>query len=192
MKTSLAAVLMLAGCCGLNTAPLSRPLVKITSHPDPGGSASAVPLWNSEGYAWYVTCAHCLPVAAVDGQVVMFSWKHPTLDLALLKVRGDVVVGSVLAQESPKFGDRLTALGHGLGKFLQLTDGRAGYTPGDMTCPIIYGCSGGAVLNAHNELVGIIRRFQVLTSPWGAPVTHISYYVPLRGLENWLRDPPGL
>ena len=155
-------------------------------------TASAVPLWNRDGYAWYVTCAHCLPVAAVDNQVVMFSWQHPDLDLALLKVRGDVGVGSVIAQESPQFGERLTAMGHGLGDFLQLTDGRAGYTPGDMTCPIIFGCSGGAVLNSRNELVVIIRRLRVLNHPWGAPVTHISNYVPLRGLENWLRHPPGL
>ena len=174
-------------------APLPLPHVVQTSHPGGGASASAVPLFDRRGFAWYLTARHCLPVATVGGQEVLHAYPHPKRDLAVLKVRGTVGAGTALATRLPRLGDRLLAMGYGVGAFLQMTDGRAGPKPGQMTCPIIYGASGGAVLNANGELVGIISQVMRISNGFTSlPITHISIYVPVVGVKTWILSATGV
>lgn len=169
------------------TAP-SFPHVVKTAHPGGSGSSSATPLRDHRGFAWYLTAGHCLPVATVGGQEVVKAWKHPSADIALLKVRGTVGVGSHLALRQPRLGDRLTAMGYGAGMPLQITDGRQGGKPKSMTCPIIFGASGGAVLNEDGELVGIVMSL-LITGGWAtAPIPHVSFYTPVVDLKFWFNS----
>lgn len=192
MKRYLLATVALVACCSTPVV-LPLPAVAVTSHPGGSTSASATPLWNSQGFAWYLTAKHVVPVATVGGQEVVETFPHPKLDLAILKVKGTVVTGSVLAEEFPKFGDRLRALGYGVGRPLQMTDGRAAGKLGQMTCPIIFGCSGGAVLNERGELLGIIRRVVILRNGFMTiPIAHLSTYVPVLSLKSWLLSTTGV
>lgn len=173
--------------------PVRLPVPKVVSISRPGGAgtASATPIWDRNGFAWYLTAKHCLPVATVGGQQVLQSFSHPKLDLALLKVKGSVGVGSKIADRTPVFGDRLVAMGYGLGVSLHMTDGRAGTKLGYMTCPIAYGCSGGAVLNEKGELVGIITQITSMSNGmFPVPVPHMSYYAPIP--KSWLLDKIGV
>ena len=62
-----------------------------------------------------------------------------------------------------------------------------------MTCQVTPGCSGGAVLNANGELVGIISSLVFITNGFvRIPLTHISFYVPLLGVTDWLQNPPSI
>lgn len=164
----------------LTETPL--PAVVKTSHPGGRGSASATPLWDANGFAWYLTCKHCLPVATVGGQQVLCAFPHPTRDLALLQVKGSVGVGSRLGAQ-PEFGDELRTIGYAMGQSKRMTAGYAGAQLGIMTCPIIHGCSGGAVLDEGGRLVGLMWRFW--STNW-APIPHISEYVLVYDLKSWL------
>lgn len=182
---AMIATLLIVAVTAASPPPL--PHVVSTSHPGAFGSASATPLWGS----WYMTCKHCLPVATIGGLQVIETIKHPTLDLALLRVDGPVGTGSVLADDLPVLGDRLVAMGYGLGKSLQMTDGRATSVLGGMTCSIIYGCSGGAVLNDRGELVGIISQISSISNGFlSVPVPHMSHYIPIPKI--WLRNQTGV
>lgn len=193
MKRYLLATVALVACCSTPVITLSVPAVAQTSHPGGNTSASATPLWDAGGFAWYLTAKHAVPVATVGGQEVVGTFPHPKLDLAILKVKGTVVVGSTLAQDFPRFGDRLRALGYGAGRSLQMTDGRASGKLGEMTCPIIFGCSGGAVLNERGELLGILRRVVMLRNDYVTiPVPHLSIYVPILPLKSWLLSTTGV
>lgn len=138
------------------------------------GTGSGVAL----GGGWVLTCKH---VDNVKGNPKRFD--HPTQDLSLLYDEriedGPIVVFGL----KPKFGDQLRALGWHGGYMLLLTRGFAGATDGSMSCPVVPGCSGGAVLNVRGELVGIIS--QVASTNHGQPhneryvVPHMAHYEPL-------------
>lgn len=117
-------------------------------------------------------------------------------DVALLKVK---VTGSVpflpLAKASPKVGDAVLGIGNGGGSFLtakygnlralDVEAGRADFPSGtlEMTAPLIPGDSGGPIINASGEAVGVTSYIRATgRSSWR------SYAVPMTDTSALLRD----
>lgn len=149
------------------------------------GRASGIVLQDG----WVLTVAHILPVNEVTHQ-------HPTLDLALLYMP-DKVGSITIAHDAPQLGDPLLAIGWHYGIYLLHTEGFQGGDDGLMSCPVVFGCSGGPVLNAAGELVGIIDAVHMTptfdsTTHESAEnlqvVPHIAWYTPLNAdVQDWIR-----
>ena len=149
------------------------------------------------GRTWALTAKHVLPVVEADkiGQVLKVI-AHPTLDLALVQIAE--LKGTVkFARRMPRFGDKLNAIGWHLGAEKLWTEGRAGRF-GKMSCEVMPGCSGGAVFNDQNELVGIIKnvymqavidRMMGRRTQFGTHVPHMAGYTPItKDVRTWIRE----
>lgn len=116
------------------------------------------------------------------GQIVA---RHPTRDIALLRFHAvDPVPVARLADHPPAVLDRLTVVGYAGGRGnrwvaegLACADTRA-------TCPVAPGDSGGPVLNAAGEVVGIISGVNRLRS--GEHVSHHLHYEPIARVRAWI------
>ena len=150
------------------------------------GSGSAVPVMVQGGKLWSLTARHLLPVTSVGNRPVLDQRPHPFLDLAMISTKARDVRVAPLAARLPVLGDRLVAVGWHLGRVLLVTDGRQGGTTGSMSCPIIFGVSGGAVLNQRGELVGIAKAIFIVGRYH--PISHVAQYVPVVGLRTWIID----
>lgn len=107
---------------------------------------------------WILTAAHVLPIALASEMPCTKSIKHPTLDLALVKCpQAKVSRGFRMATRQPYVHDRVYAYGWHLGRVLMRTEGYQGYYINRMSAPVIHGCSGGAVVNARGELLGVVK-----------------------------------
>lgn len=133
---------------------------------------------------WVLTVDH---LGDVVGQTVRIV--HPTLDMALVRIEN--VRGGIAAGAPPRLHDRLFAYGWHLGRFFLMTEGRQGALPGEMSAPIIHGCSGGPVVNELGQLVGIVDH---VTYIWtergfdGYALPHLSGYTPVdRKVVDWIR-----
>ena len=132
---------------------------------------------------WILTAKHVLPVKSVDKMPCIKSIKHPTLDLALVQcpqVRAPF--GFRIATRKPFVFDRVYAYGWHLGRALMRTEGYQGHYSSNMSAPVIHGCSGGAVVNARGELVGIVKS---VSYAWtanrtdGYALPHMAGYTPI-------------
>lgn len=190
MKTArlVLPILVLAACCAPPAPTRNTPLcdvVRLQCGENGEGAASAVPISPT----WLLTAKHTLPIVMVGDQPPAEIIEHPDQDLLLVRVAEPRDWRCApLATEQPGLGDRLVAGGYNLGDFLLWTDGRQGGAAKDMSCPIIFGASGGPVLNARGELVGIIAAVVQLSFPFGIdiPVPHCSQQVPVVGLHSWI------
>ncbi len=116
------------------------------------GAASGVVIADG----WVLTAAHVLPAHTIGGLASGEEIVHPTLDLALVRCPGVDPRGLVIAQEGLKVFDLLSAYGWHTGRWVMKTDGYQAGAAGQMSAQVIFGCSGGAVVNDRGELVGII------------------------------------
>ena len=145
---------------------------------------------------WGITAKHVAnPLQAKGIGKVLRVIKHPKLDLALVHVAE--LKGSVKFSISmPKFGQKLHAVGFHMGHTKLWTDGRAGRL-GIMSCQVMPGCSGGAVV-WRGRLVGIIRnvytvnvrdRLMGLKGPFVTYVPHMAGYTPLtKDVVKWIHE----
>jgi len=184
---SASALLVITACA--ISPPSNRP-----DHPqvlllmvEGGGFGSGVVIADD----WIVTCAHCVPVAFAGDLPATHQIPHPFLDLALVKVPG-VKSNGLRFGSSPKLYDRLFAYGFHLADHFLKTEGYQGGRPDLMSCPIIHGCSGGAVVDSRGDLVGIIA-YVIYTGTAngfdGYALPHISGYTPIGDTERqWIAD----
>lgn len=154
---------------------------------EPSGAGSGVVIADN----WLLTCAHCTPVDMVGGFKATHHIIHPTLDLALVKVPG-LKANGLRFGDTPKTHERLYAYGWHLGKYFLKTEGFQGVDPEGMSAPIIHGCSGGAVVDAKGDLIGIIT-WVAYTGTWsgtdGVPLPHISGYTPVgTAVKVWIAE----
>lgn len=173
LQITLLSTIMLVACGAIEHWP-QVPLV----HSLEGSRGSGVVIADG----WLLTVAHVLPVTGLDDDHAMVQrvHLHPHLDLALVKIEG--LKGKVeIATELPKFGDELRTIGHHEGQVKLMTSGHQGKVPGHMSCEVMPGCSGGPVLNARGELVGIVATVWIYRLPFGGslPISHMAGYTPI-------------
>ncbi|WP_293909528.1 S1C family serine protease [Deinococcus sp.] len=114
-------------------------------------------------------------------------------DVALLKINvpsGRTLAALPLASEAPKVGQSALAIGNGNGDFLVSKSGRllalnvaadlASFPSGtlQLNAPLIPGDSGGPILNAQGEVMGVISYISARRTPFGI-ATDASYAVPV-------------
>ena len=178
----LALVSLLLTSCASN--PINMPECwEVIGH---RGSGSSVPLLQKDGKLWLLTAKHNLPLTMAGKLKIIDQVRHPTLDIALISVRGTARVIRISSNDA-ELGDKLFAAGYQL-RMLMITDGYKAKGKGLMSCPILFGASGGPVWNSDGELVGIIRGvWQMRTLKKDIQVIpHISLYVPVVGLQEWI------
>ncbi|GAA4006915.1 S1C family serine protease [Deinococcus rubellus] len=114
-------------------------------------------------------------------------------DVALLRINvptGRTLPVLPLAAAMPKVGQSALAIGNGGGDFLVSKTGRltalnvaasrADFPPGtlELTAPLVPGDSGGPILNAQGEVMGIVSYISAMPTPFGI-ATRSSYAVPV-------------
>lgn len=116
-------------------------------------------------------------------------------DLALLKVRIDKPNFLPLATTHPNVGDSILAVGNSGGDFLQRRVGkvidldvaasRADFPPGtmEMQAPIAPGDSGGPVVNAKGQVVGVISYIRIYEDE-----SRTAYAVPMNQEQKVLGE----
>ncbi|AZI43494.1 PDZ domain-containing protein [Deinococcus psychrotolerans] len=122
--------------------------------------------------------------------VVAYDDSH---DVALLKINvpaGRTLAVLPIAAEMPKVGQSALAIGNGGGEFLVSKTGRltaldvaasrANFPSGtlELTAPLVPGDSGGPILNAQGEVMGIVSYISARATPFGI-ATQSSYAVPV-------------
>lgn len=152
-----------------------------------GGFGSGVVIADD----WIVTCRHCLPVATAGGLPAKHQIPHPTLDLGLVWVPG--VKSNGLQFGAPaQLHDPVSAYGWHLADHYMRTDGYQGASPDLMSAPAIHGCSGGAVVNADGQLLGVIAWVVYARTGGGwdsYALPHISGYTPIGEAERtWIAE----
>ncbi|WP_245895945.1 S1C family serine protease [Deinococcus irradiatisoli] len=123
-------------------------------------------------------------------------------DIALLKINvpaGRTLSVLPLAAAAPKVGQSALAIGNGNGDFLVSKTGRltaldvaasrADFPPGtlELTAPLIPGDSGGPILNAQGEVMGIVSYISARPTRFGI-ATQASYAVPVTKNSPLLAD----
>lgn len=129
--------------------------------------------------------------------VIGFDDQH---DVALIKV--NVPAGTPylpLARQAPAPDDLALVVGNGNGQFfrsatgrllkLSADAGRADFPPGtlELSARLLPGDSGGVVLNAKGEAVGVVSYISLAGGRSG-PVTTLSYAVPVTATSELLKD----
>lgn len=123
-------------------------------------------------------------------------------DIALLRVKvTDDVPFLPLAQTSPKIGDAALAIGNGGGAFLKdkygtferldVASDRADFPSGtlELNAQLIPGDSGGPIINAKGEAVGVVSYIQVGGSSTGGSNLRIkSYAIPVTQSSKLVAD----
>ena len=171
------------------TAP-QHPAVVLLEMPQ-GGRGSGVIVAPD----WLLTCAHCASAHTAGGLPVASVHIAPggSVDMALMNVPGLRAASYVpIAAAGARLHDPVSAYGYHLGKQFQRTDGYQGAEADEMSAQIIHGCSGGAVVNADGELLGVIAWVRY-TSTWsgrdGVPMPHMAGYTPITdALRAWISE----
>lgn len=176
------------------------PLVLLTACATPNAPPSVALLIGSEhaqgsgvviADGWILTAAHVGEVSFAFGLAVTERIPHPILDLALIRVPG-IIGATVVFGAEPALHDRLRAYGWWLGSQYQSTEGFAGWQLGEMSAPVIHGCSGGAVVNEAGELVGIIKSVMYGRTPMfgdGYALSNMAQFEPMTSeVIKWITD----
>jgi S1-C subfamily serine protease len=164
---------------------------------------SAVPIRIQDGKTYFLTAKHViahlidgiddeaeLETATVRGAPILKIWAHDDLDIALIVADVQLLGIGIFADEMPTYPQPLYAIGWHLGRDLLMTEGRAGGKLGSMSCPVIFGASGGAVLNKHAQLVGIIVTVGMAHTGGFSPhpIPHVAGYVPVDEFRDWYNE----
>lgn len=198
------ALLCMAGG-GCTTAPVAysraHAVVTVWMMRTTFGSGSAVVIDcrpTDTGYrVTALTAKHCLRLRDINGFTIMLQQgaqalaggevvaMHPQHDVALVAFASPDPVPVVrLATVAPSVLDRLTVVGYAGGRGNRWVAEGVACDEHRGTTPVAPGDSGGAVLNAAGELVGVISGVNRLRS--GEHVNHHLHLEPIGRLREWL------
>lgn len=175
MRASLLLLTLATSCCVPPAAVRPPNVLLLTNGTHGRGSGTVI------AHGWILTAKHVLPVSSAGGNRIEEVFRHPDLDLALLRAPGAMWHGLTAAPQMLSVYDRVYAYGWHQGHTLLKTEGFQGQTIGTMSAPVYYGCSGGAVVDARGDLVGIIATMDVSEDSFDIihPVPHMSGYTTL-------------
>lgn len=181
LKSAVVATLLLVSSC---TTAWNQPNVLLLE--GVGGSGSGVVIADD----WILTAKHVLPVTTAGGFLCGPGIPHPTLDLALIFCLGVKPHGLEISLDAVQPFERIYAYGWHVGDFLMKTEGYQGVARNIASAPAIYGCSGGAVTNSDNELVGIITDVLLIPVRDGIgaqAIPHVQRYAVLdEDVRAWI------
>lgn len=165
---------------------------------DSKGVCSAVVVAIVDGEADALTAAHCvaheptshldLTANGRDAQVLAF---NRLLDLALIRFHAKHEEAMPLAPETPKMGAEVAVLGYAFGvKKLAAQFGRVAQPYNDETealwlnVDLIFGDSGGAVVDDQGRLIGINSR--IYSGGLFGQSAHIAAAVPIESASDFI------
>jgi S1-C subfamily serine protease len=177
-------------------------------------------LWriDSEGHSGSAAAIGCVPLAG-GGYVVTFltaghvvqdedqfalrgehrlaiagKLRHPTLDVAVLAAQSPVPQPVLQVRSGLRQGEVVSAMGYGLDSYeLVVATGRFGARVATM--PMVWGCSGGPVVDAQGRLVGVVStmaqntQLGVHTIGGGLqamPLVGLTGTIPVTAFASWL------
>lgn len=162
-----------------------------------GGSGSATLLKVVGDQIWFLTAAHVLPVVSVGGLQVDLQIAHQDYDIAILRARTGVpgLYSEPSIRPPPLSHEPVSCLGWHQGEFLMLTTGHTAVSRRPTTtCYTTSGCSGGAVFDRHDNLIGIINSVSVQILPtlrgdsYAMVLNGISHYTPVVNVLPWAAE----
>jgi len=194
-------------CIGLPVAPpvdlqQSVLLLEMFDEADESlGHGSCFVVAEKDGYWYAITAKHCVeetdyaevfirdvPVLKIGGVVVELMRKDPDVDVALVRFRSDAEY-VILPLAEPVVKEPCVTVGWAGGTFLQFKGHVAGFDfkAGDekytVTNTGLYpGCSGGALLNANGEVIGVTVAVAAYRGIWDT----VGLYVPIRFVRSML------
>lgn len=109
---------------------------------------------------------------------------HPTLDVALVTFTSDrpFEIFEFIDTEMRR-GDPAWVVGYPLAQHLSITKGWIGERF-HVSAPIIFGNSGGPVLDYQGRIVGVISTVGIFR---GHPITHMACFVPILDVRSWIQ-----
>jgi len=114
--------------------------------------------------------------------------EHPSHDVALILFISDkLVTPVVLTGRRLVFGEETWVAGYPKAARLVVTPGLMS-PPNASSSEVWFGNSGGAVIDFSGRVVGVLDS--IMTGNWEGnlhPVSHVSYFVPIRNVAKWLR-----
>jgi S1-C subfamily serine protease len=206
MRSILFAAVLLVGV-GCASAPVASSRMQAVTATwmlrTPFGSGSAVVIrCTPEGEGWRITALtakHVMHLHQIKGFTMVLKQSganipggtivalHPTRDIALISFYHTEPVPVIrIASAPPIVLDPITVVGFAGGRGNRWIS--EGIICGDTRCtaPVAPGDSGGAVMNAAGELVGIVSGVNVLRN--GAHVPHHHHYCPTYPMREWIAE----
>ncbi len=179
-----ATLLTVVACCTPSGWAWNHPNVLLVK--GPGGVGSGVVVVDG----WILTAKHLLPIDTAGDMPCGEAIKHPDLDLALVPCEGALAYGLAPSTAVPRVYQRVYTYSWHQGDTLLKTEGFQAQQIGWMSAHVIFGCSGGAVVNNRGELMGIIVQvaFENVRDGWGTYVaSHIARYTVLdEAVHGWI------
>ncbi len=164
------------------------------------GSASVIACDpHEDGYRVVaVTAKHVLHLREINGFMLMLHQQngptlvggkvlavHPSEDVALVEFFALEPVPVIRVAGGPvEVMDELTVVGYAGGQGLRWISEGLACDPERATCVVAPGDSGGAVVNAAGELVGVVSGVSQLRT--GQVITHHLKFVAVHPLREWL------
>jgi S1-C subfamily serine protease len=172
------------------------------------GSGSAFPIfcaWDPVVKKYrtvFLTAAHCArasglyTVENLNGTTYGRGFPvatHATVDLGLISFFTKEPIPVVTYTTSaPHLGETIYTAGWPLGHHLHMTKGLMSSIANSGSAPVIFGNSGGAVIDTRGRVVGV--AVSISDGGYGGPVPHMMFFVPITQERiEWMerfRHPP--
>lgn len=206
MRSALLFVLavVFVGCSGLPERPEGRCPANVhnvwkLSSPLSKGSCAPISCEIQPDYSWevvFLTAKHVVEglefvhwVASTpdgklleDGEVLA---AHEKLDVALVRFKSLWKVDTFrFIPQDPKPGDPAWVIGYPLARYISVTKGYIGERF-HVSAPIIFGNSGGPVLDSQGRIIGVISTVGIYR---GQYILHMACFVPVLDAKSWIKE----
>lgn len=96
---------------------------------------------------------------------------------------------------APHLGDTIYTAGYPLGRHLHMTQGLMSAVANSGSAPVIFGNSGGAVIDTGGRVIGVV--VSIARAGYGGPIPHVMYFVPItqkrvEWMEQYRYPPAGI
>jgi serine protease DegQ len=183
------------------TVQKSVPRLEMSRNGQQGVCSGVVFEIDPDGFALALTAAHCVERASdterldltVNGRNGVVVATNTILDLAIVKFRARAEVPIVLARQAPVAGSELAIAGYAFGvEDIVVQFGRCSQSYNKETKSLwidgmlIFGQSGGAIVNEKGELAGLTSR--IYSGGAMGQMAHIGAAVPIESIKDFIDD----